>query len=98
MIHLLSITNSESYDEVVAAAKHRGVAIDTCFIFDGHGNPEDDRGYNTMKYLAEDTGGIFILFEKGKCDFKRGFKYLTKGNRLLLMDASFKSKLEAGQI
>jgi Mg-chelatase subunit ChlD len=90
--------DSPAHIEVVALAKERKVAIDTCFIYDGGGDPTQDSGYKTMKALADDTGGIFILFEKGKCDFKRGFKYLTKGSRLLLMDSNFKAKLEAGQI
>lgn len=87
---------SETHIEVVKLAKEFGICIDTCFIAES--NETDSKAYYTMKALAEETGGIFILFEKGKCDFKRGFKYLTKGNRLLLADKSFKAKLEAGQI
>jgi Mg-chelatase subunit ChlD len=94
--------DSESHTEMVKLAKQRGVPVDTCYIADSLSEVEalreTDSAYQTMKAIAEDTGGIFLVFEKGKCDFKRGFKYLTKGNRLLLMDASFKSKLEAGQI
>lgn len=88
--------DSPSHIEMVKLAKERSISIDTCYIT-SHVS-QDDPAYITMKAIAEDTGGIFLVFEKGKCDFKRGFKYLTKGSRLLLMDQSFKSKLEAGQI
>lgn len=88
--------DSPSHIEMVKLAKERGVPVDTCYIT-SHVS-QDDPAYITMKAIAKDTGGIFLVFEKGKCDFKRGFKYLTKGSRLLLMDSSFKSKLEAGQI
>lgn len=91
-------TDSETHIAVVAMAKQCEINIDTCLIWDGGGNKEDAPAYRTMKAIADDTGGVFILFEKGKCDFKRGFKYLTKGNRLLLMDDNFKRKLEAGEI
>lgn len=90
-------TNSESHNKIVEESKARGIVIDTCYIWDGRGEKESPT-YKTMKAIADDTGGVFILFEKGKCDFRRGFKYLTKGNRLLLMDSNFKTKLEAGQI
>lgn len=89
--------DSESHLKVVEESKARGIVIDTCYIWDGRGEKESPT-YKTMKAIADDTGGVFILFEKGKCDFRRGFKYLTKGNRLLLMDSNFKTKLEAGQI
>lgn len=89
--------DSESHIKVVEESKARGIVIDTCYIWDGRGEKESPT-YKTMKAIADDTGGIFILFERGKCDFRRGFKYLTKGNRLLLMDSNFKTKLEAGQI
>lgn len=91
-------TDSDTHIAVVSEAKALNVAIDTCLIWDGRGEKEDSKAYRTMKALADDTGGVFILFEKGKCDFRRGFKYLTKGNRLLLMDNNFKNKLEAGEI
>ncbi|HEY1645251.1 MAG TPA: VWA domain-containing protein [Candidatus Saccharimonadales bacterium] len=96
------LADSPTHTEMVQLAKQRSVPIDTCYIADRIAADEEhlrhDGAYQTMKAIAEDTGGIFLVFEKGKCDFKRGFKYLTKGNRLFLMDSSFKAKLEAGQI
>jgi Mg-chelatase subunit ChlD len=84
-------------DTTIALAKQDGVVIDTCLISSA-GSRTESNEYQIMKRLAEGTGGIFIVFEKGKCSFKHGFKYLTKGKRLLLTDASFKAKLEAGQV
>lgn len=88
---------SEGHRQTVKAAKEAGIVIDTCYIANGEGWNEE-QAEQTMQRLAEDTGGIFLKFEKGKCDFRRGFKYLTKGNRLFLMDNNFKAKLEAGEI
>jgi hypothetical protein len=82
---------------VIERAKSLGIVIDTCFIADANYSPESDQ-YRIMKEMAEQTGGIFIVFERGKCSFKHGFKYLSKGKRLLLMDSSFKSALESGQV
>lgn len=48
--------------------------------------------------IAKATGGIFMIFDKTKMDFKTGFKYLTPGRRLLLTDASFRSDLEEGKV
>ena len=88
--------------EVIALAKQFGIAIDTCYIASERSrnlySDSSDPAEETMQRIAEETGGIYIRFEQGKCDFSRGFKYLTKGNRLLLTDQAFKSKLEAGQI
>lgn len=89
--------HSDAHNMTVKLAQERGIVLDTCYIADA-GYSETSKEYQVMKDLAERTGGIFIVFEKGKCSFKHGFKYLTKGNRMLLMDGSFKAALEQGRI
>lgn len=89
--------HSGPHNLTVTMAQERGIILDTCLIADANYS-KDDAEYQIMKDLAEKTGGIFIVFEKGKCSFKHGFKYLTRGNRLLLMDSSFKAALEEGKI
>ncbi|HEY1644828.1 MAG TPA: vWA domain-containing protein [Candidatus Saccharimonadales bacterium] len=84
-------------EQVIAKAKMAGIPLDTCFIANANYTKEQP-AYVIMERLAVETGGIFIVFEKGKCSFKHGFKYLSKGKRLLLMDASFKSALESGRV
>lgn len=88
---------SDEHKQTIALAKSAGIPLDTCYIADAYYTKESNE-YKIMKNLADETGGIFIVFEKGKCSFKHGFKYLTKGNRLLLMDASFKAALESGKV
>jgi Mg-chelatase subunit ChlD len=88
---------SIAHKKTIEMAIERGIALDTCLIAD-RGYSKKDVEYMVMEDLAAKTGGIFIVFEKGKCSFKHGFKYLTKGNRLLLMDSNFKNALESGQI
>jgi hypothetical protein len=97
------LMQTPSHEKLVEAAKEAKIVIDTCYIADHDDIFQPSENYRdgaeeTLKRIAQDTGGIFLKFVKGKCDFRRGFKYLTKGNRLLLLDDNFKSKLEAGQI
>jgi hypothetical protein len=83
---------------IINDIKAAGIVCDTCYIANSGFNKEFDTGYKIMKRLAEETGGIFMVFERGKCSFKHGFKFLTKSNRLLLADASFKTALEEGRV
>lgn len=95
------VSEPEIHREVVSLAREFHIPIDTCYIASersSYAAESMDSAEQTMRRIAEETGGIFIKFEKGKSSFARGFKYLTKGNRLLLTDAAFKSKVEAGEI
>jgi Mg-chelatase subunit ChlD len=76
---------------VISLAKRYQIPIDTVF-FGSYTSA-------TLKELAESTGGIFITFDPAKgVSFASSFKYLTEGNRLRLMNAEFKAKLERGEI
>ncbi len=85
-------------DQTIQQAVANSVILDTCYIAPAGFNREDSKPYRIMKRLAEETGGVFLVFEKGKCDFSKGFLYLTKGNRKLLMDNNFKMALEEGRV
>jgi len=60
---------------------------------------KDSPEAHLMKEIADRTGGIFLVFERGKANFKTAFKYLSPGLRLQLMaDNSLKAKVEAGAV
>jgi len=86
--------NFNGEDRAVALATRFKVKIDTVYF--GHAA---SNAASVMKRLAEATGGIFIVFDPIKgVNFATAFKYLTEGNRKLLMNAEFKAKLERGEI
>lgn len=79
---------------VIETAKARETPIDTVFFGSSH-----ESGCQIMKRLAEQTGGIFLIFDPAKgVSFKDAFKYLSPAKRLMLMNAEFKAKLERGEI
>lgn len=88
---------SNEHIATIKIAKEKHIPLDTCLIADVHYKKTDSE-YLIMKNLAEETGGIFIVFEEGKLSIEDGLKYLTKGSRLLLMDSNFKAALEEGKI
>lgn len=64
--------------------KQKGIIADTVFI----GHPTDTHSIETMKWIAEYTGGIFLLF-KDASTFAKNFKYLAPKFRAMLSDKSF---------
>lgn len=86
-------------DITIEAAKAKKVILDTVLIVDNPSQAnESNKAYRIMKRLADETGGYFMVFERGKSTFVKGLKYLTKGNRMLLADNEFKQALEAGKV
>jgi Mg-chelatase subunit ChlD len=76
---------------VIALAIRYKIPIDTVFF--------GSYASSTLKELAEATGGIFLAFDPAKgVSFAISFKYLTEGNRKMLMNAEFKAKLERGEV
>src|ERR1700743_839241 len=78
---------------VRAACNAGDISVDTVYI-----GQHNESAIANLKKIAEDTGGIFLLFFPGKVSFANAFKYLSPGNRLQLMDKSFKEKVENGEI
>ena len=70
------------------------VPVDTVYI----GHKDDGTPVEVMREIAERTGGIFMVFEPGKANFRTAFKYLSPGYRALLADKSYREKVESGEI
>jgi hypothetical protein len=49
-----------------------------------------------MKWIAEQTGGVFIHFKDSK-SLTSGLKYLSPGLRGMLMNPEIKAKIEKGE-
>jgi hypothetical protein len=83
-------------ERILKSAKNAGIPIDTVFIADKNElYGRNLSAISEMKYIAEMTGGIFLDLSKG--DIKSGLKYLAPAKRLMLMDSSFKAKVERGE-
>jgi hypothetical protein len=88
-------TNYTLFNQLIRKkCNEKELIVDTVYI----GPSAEDSGAINLKKIAEDTGGIFMHFVPGKCSFASAFKYLTSGNRLMLMDKSFKEKVERGEV
>jgi uncharacterized protein YegL len=86
--------NRTDEKECITVAKEQKSPIDCVFI----GNSREE-GAKLLKNLAEATGGIFLVFDPAKgVNFADALKYLTPTKRLMLMDSSFKAKLERGEV
>lgn len=81
-------------DKVIGIAVEKKIPIDTVFI----GSKSDTHAVALMKEIAERTGGIFIILEPGKANFRTAFKYLSPGFRAMLADKSFVEKLQEGRV
>jgi hypothetical protein len=80
--------------KAIQQAKEKQIPVDTVFI----GHKSDTKAINIMQSIAEQTGGIFMIFEPGKANFRTAFKYLSPGYRAMLMDKSFVEKLQEGKV
>lgn len=85
---------SQFGESSIATAVELKIAVDTVYI----GSALDTKSVQIMKNIAERTGGVFLVFEPGKANFKTAFKYLSPGMRAMLMDKSFVAKVESGEV
>lgn len=86
--------NITSKESCIKRAIEEKTPIDTVLI--GHKNSPEA---TLMKEIADRTGGIFLVFERGKANFKSAFKYLSPGLRLQLTNGTIsKEAVEAGRI
>lgn len=81
-------------DSAIAQAIEKKIPIDTVFI----GAEWDTKAIEIMKTIAERTGGIFLIFDPNKANFRTAFKYLSPGFRAMLADKSFAEKLQEGKV
>lgn len=79
---------------IVDKAIAEGIVIDTIFF----GSEEyHSREIALLKYLAERTGGYFMVFDPKKVDFRKALKYLAPVNRLMLASESVRKDIQEGK-
>lgn len=81
-------------EKCIKTAIEQKTPIDTVLIgFKG------SREAELMEEIAKRTGGIFLVFERGKVNFRDAFKYLSPGLRLQLTSGLIsKEAVESGKI
>jgi len=88
-----------SADVIIDLAKRFGgekcIPIDT--IFFGPATDYTQKQRDLLKYLSDQTGGFFMVFDPAKVNFKTAFKYLAPVNRLQLTSGNFRAALERGE-
>lgn len=87
-----------SADIIITISKSQAPAIPIDCVYFGSDIEYTQHQISLLKYLAEQTGGFFMVFDPAKMDFARGFKYLAPINRLRLTDGSFRAALERGEV
>lgn len=81
-------------EEVITLAIEKKIPVDTVFI----GDASYTRAIELMREIAERTGGVFLIFDPNKANFRTAFKYLAPGYRAMLADKSFVEKLQEGKV
>ena len=90
----LGIYHRTDANIVVERALEKKVVIDTIFF----GSEQyHTREIALLKYLAEKTGGYFMIFDPSKVDFRKALKYLAPVNRLMLSDGATRKAIEEGR-
>lgn len=85
--------NQANKETLFSECRDKKIPIDTVFI-----GSAGDRGESEMKEIAEKTGGIFMIFDPSKVNFKTAFAYLAPAKRqMLLADKSLIGKIERGE-
>lgn len=87
-----------SADVIIKITKSQTPAIPIDCVYFGPDEEYTQHQIKLLKYLAESTGGFFMVFDPAKMDFARGFKYLAPINRLRLTDGNFRAALERGEV
>jgi len=83
----LTIYHEADANVIVRYALEKRVVIDTIFF----GSEEwGGQAIVLLKYLAEKTGGLFLVFDPHKVDFRKALKYLAPVNRLMLTAGKIK--------
>lgn len=87
-------------DETIAKIKAQEVPCDTVLITDTYSQmSEAHPACVLMKRLADGTGGIFLIFDRTKVNFKQAFKYLAPTLRLQLAASTDMQKaLQEGKL
>jgi Mg-chelatase subunit ChlD len=89
-----SPNDRDDMESTCAYAREAKIPIDTVYINPSESKVDEDAIF-VLRQTAELSGGIFL--DLTKLGIKEGFKYLAPTKRLMLSDASFKAKIEAGK-
>jgi len=90
----LTIYHERDANIIITLALEQKILIDTIFF----GSEEwGGEAITLLKYLAEKTGGIFMIFDPQKVDFRKSLKYLAPTNRLMLTAGKVKD-IQDGRI
>jgi hypothetical protein len=86
--------NTDQMNECINKAKAEHTPIDTVYI--GPANASD--AIDLLRKVAERTGGIFLIFDPNKVNFRDAFKYLSPGLRGMLTSGTFAKDLQEGKV
>jgi Mg-chelatase subunit ChlD len=84
-------------EERIRRAIAEKTPIDTVLIWQGD-NPAFSNEYKLLKEIADRTGGIFLVFDRKKVNFRDAFKYLAPAFRHALADGKFRESLQNGDV
>jgi Mg-chelatase subunit ChlD len=86
--------NVDLKDSCIKRAKEEKTPIDTVYI----GGAGHTHAIRLLREIAESTGGISLIFDPTKVNFREAFKYLTPGLRGMLTSGSFAQNLQEGRL
>jgi hypothetical protein len=82
-------------DPLIVVAKEQKAPIDTVYFGSESSYTQIARDF--LRYLSDQTGGYFMVFDPAKMSFAKAFKYLSAGMRLLLTSESVRKEIESGK-
>lgn len=93
--------NFEELDKILDlnfCIEHK-IPCDTVLIWTASHDPQESREYEELKEIADKTGGIFMVFDRKKVNFKTAFKYLAPTQRLALAaNSQMQKDLQEGKL
>lgn len=85
-------------DKLINELIKQEIKCDTVLITD-YATNENSAPYRLLKEIADRTGGLFLVFDRNKVNFKTAFKYLAPVLRLqLAASTSMQKALQEGKL
>jgi hypothetical protein len=82
-------------DPIIKDCKEMRAPIDTVYF--GSESEYTQTARDFLKYLSDQSGGYFMVFDPAKMSFAKAFKYLAPGMRLMLASESVRKEIESGK-
>lgn len=83
----------------ISFCQENKIPCDTVLIWTSDYPPEESREYTELKNIADQTSGIFMVFDRKKVNFKTAFKYLAPVQRLALAaNSQMQKDLQEGKL